>query len=167
MFDKATYNREYYQTHRTKILTHQREYYQIHTNERIVYHREYYQTHADEVATWGREYRLARVTEIAARKRKYNQTYPERKRAMNARYKTRKLGASGADYTTAEMVSARWEMWGNRCWINAEHEAEATDHVKPIAKGGSNFPCNLRPICNSCNSKKRDKWPYPANKHDQ
>ena len=33
-------------------------------------------------------------------------------------------------------------------------EATAIDHVKPIARGGSNWPANLRPACTPCNSRK-------------
>jgi len=31
------------------------------------------------------------------------------------------------------------------------------DHVIPVARGGSNWPANLVPACNSCNSKKHAK----------
>jgi 5-methylcytosine-specific restriction endonuclease McrA len=37
----------------------------------------------------------------------------------------------------------------------------AVDHVKPITKGGSHMPANLRPICGPCNSLKHNTWPYP------
>jgi hypothetical protein len=34
------------------------------------------------------------------------------------------------------------------------------DHVKPLARGGSNWPANLRPACKSCNSRKGARWPF-------
>jgi len=37
---------------------------------------------------------------------------------------------------------------------------EHIDHVKPISKGGSNWPANLRPACEPCNLRKSDQWPY-------
>lgn len=83
---------------------------------------------------------------------------PEKNRALAARYHARKKGAAGWDYTTAEHIAWRWEMWGGRCYICGA-PAEATDHVKPLAAGGGHWPCNLRPICKSCNSRKRDQWP--------
>lgn len=32
------------------------------------------------------------------------------------------------------------------------------DHIKPISKGGTHHPSNLRVICRSCNSRKKDKY---------
>jgi hypothetical protein len=75
-------------------------------------------------------------------------------------YLLRKRNALGYDYTTDEMIRGRWEMFGNLCWICGE-PATATDHVKPLSKGGSHYPANLRPICKRCNSSKGNKWPYP------
>lgn len=49
-------------------------------------------------------------------------------------------------------------MWGNRCWV-CGREYEAVDHVKPLSKGGANWPCNLRPICTKCNITKKARWP--------
>ena len=34
----------------------------------------------------------------------------------------------------------------------------AIDHKKPVSKGGDNDILNLWMVCNSCNSRKRDKW---------
>ncbi|NAE18264.1 hypothetical protein GUJ16_13385 [Enterococcus hirae] len=41
------------------------------------------------------------------------------------------------------------------------HPASEIDHVKPLSRGGSAWPANLRPACRTCNSKKRARWPYP------
>jgi len=54
---------------------------------------------------------------------------------------------------------------GIRSWVRAHREplgpcylcggtAEALDHVVPLARGGSNLPDNLKPICRHCNSRK-------------
>jgi 5-methylcytosine-specific restriction endonuclease McrA len=51
-------------------------------------------------------------------------------------------------------------------WVESRTEkgsirlATEIRHVKPIAKGGAEMLCNLRPICRSCNASKCDKWPY-------
>lgn len=63
-------------------------------------------------------------------------------------------------FCSLEQLNARIQYYGEKCWICREPYT-AVDHVKPIAKGGSNWPSNLRPICRSCNSSKRAKWPYP------
>jgi 5-methylcytosine-specific restriction endonuclease McrA len=54
-------------------------------------------------------------------------------------------------------IEARLAYWGWKCW-NCRRPYEQIDHVKPIAKGGSNWPANLRPACQSCNARKRSRW---------
>ena len=68
-----------------------------------------------------------------------------------------KLGASGS--ATYEQIMARVAYFGWKCWMCGQPWQEI-DHVKPLARGGSNWPSNLRPACKSCNSSKRHKWPY-------
>lgn len=60
---------------------------------------------------------------------------------------------------TPQQLAQRWLYYGNRCWI-CRAEATATDHVKPLTKGGAHMLCNLRPICKHCNSSKHNKWPF-------
>lgn len=57
---------------------------------------------------------------------------------------------------TKRSIESRWILFGSLCWMCSK-KAEATDHVIPLARGGTNFPSNIRPICNSCNSKKRTR----------
>lgn len=59
---------------------------------------------------------------------------------------------------SAAALAARWAMWGGKCWMCGTF-ATATDHVKPLCKGGSNWPANLRPACKPCNSRKGRRWP--------
>ena len=62
-------------------------------------------------------------------------------------------------YATDEQRAARAELWGGHCYMCGA-PAIQMDHVKPIAAGGANWPCNLRPICVRCNSKKGSIWPW-------
>lgn len=91
--------------------------------------------------------------------------YPDRirayGRASDAKRRSRTLSAAGHGYASKAMIDARWEMFGGKCWV-CGGPAEAVDHVKPLSKGGSNFPSNLRPACTGCNSSKGAKWPYPT-----
>ena len=105
---------------------------------------QWYQEHRQEHIARGHQWRAEHVLKAA----EYRRRRHERK-------------APGAEYTTAEKIAARWEMFGNRCWICGA-PATQTDHVKPLAKGGAHLPCNLRPICKPCNAKKNAKWPYPV-----
>lgn len=58
---------------------------------------------------------------------------------------------------TREQIEARIAYFGNRCWICGE-PATCLDHVKPLKRGGTNWPANLRPACRSCNSRKQARW---------
>lgn len=52
----------------------------------------------------------------------------------------------------------RIDFYGQRCWICGAPFLHM-DHVKPQSRGGPNLPCNLRPICVPCNSRKNALWP--------
>ena len=80
-------------------------------------------------------------------------------RAGENNKRARKAGAEGR--TSAAQLEARWQYYNSRCWMCGS-KANETDHVKPLAKGGSGWPANLRPICTKCNKAKGDKWPFPT-----
>lgn len=84
--------------------------------------------------------------------------YARSARASDAARRAREKGAPGV--ATTEQIAARWDYYGGKCWMCGAAATEI-DHVKPLAKGGSHWPANLRPACRSCNSKKRAQWPYP------
>jgi 5-methylcytosine-specific restriction endonuclease McrA len=65
--------------------------------------------------------------------------------------------SSAPGETSSEQLSARIDFYGNRCYLCGT-QADEIDHVIPVARGGSNWPANLRPICKSCNSSKKDRW---------
>lgn len=119
---------------------------------------------------------------VRERKRHYERTYqkkwkaenPEKRREIERRYedshriqireKNRRRSAlrkGATGHCTLAQLQARIDYYAGICWICKVKPMEAIDHVKPLAKGGTEWPANLRPICTSCNSKKRDLWPYP------
>lgn len=88
--------------------------------------------------------------------RDWNDKHPDERRAHNQNRRARKKNAAG--YFTADQNAARVDYYGGCCW-RCLGPYEAIDHVIPLAKGGTNWPANLRPICRSCNSKKGSKHP--------
>jgi len=92
-------------------------------------------------------------SKILSRNERWRVQNPDKKRAVCQRRRARLIGADGWDYTTAEHIAARWAMWGNKCYLCGA-DAEETDHVIPLARGGSHWPSNLRPICGKCNREK-------------
>jgi 5-methylcytosine-specific restriction endonuclease McrA len=88
--------------------------------------------------------------------RRWGREHPELLRAYRYQRRARKLGAAGS--ATAEQIQARIDFYGGLCWMCREPYDEL-DHVKPLSRGGSNWPANLRPACLRCNRTKCDTWP--------
>lgn len=102
-----------------------------------------------------REWRARNRESVAERKKRYRETNPNvrlQERANGHRRRAATRGGPGA-----MEIAARVAYFGNACWI-CNRQGEAIDHVKPLAKGGPHLASNLRPICNVCNSRKRDRW---------
>lgn len=119
---------------------------------------EYRKSNSQKRAQYCADWRRANPEKQAAAKRAWKQANPELNRAHEALRRARLRSVPAIEFTV-EQLAQRWAYYGDKCWICRE-EATATDHVKPIAKGGAHMLCNLRPICTPCNSSKRDTWPY-------
>jgi hypothetical protein len=113
--------------------------------------------------------------------REYNKQHPEKKRERQRRWaqsprgkerlrvkKLRLIAAYELEVLSAEGLDLKWEFWGGRCWMCGK-KATTWDHVKPLSRGGLHCLANLRPACVSCNSSKRDRWPWSTSgrKHAQ
>jgi len=129
-------NREYKAAHRVRIRAKSREGYAANPEK----HRE-------------RQRRTNATPERKAYYRTYGRAHPEAHRFRTQTRRARKRNAPGSSYTKPQHIRWRWEMWGNRCWVCGD-VATQTDHVIPLAKGGSHWPSNLRPICGDCNRRK-------------
>jgi hypothetical protein len=83
----------------------------------------------------------------------------EQVRVLANRRRARKLKAGG--HHTAVQVRVRVALFGG-CCAYCRGPYEHLDHAIALAKGGTNWPANLRPSCAMCNSKKKDgdwrKW---------
>lgn len=90
--------------------------------------------------------------------RKQYSNNPERFKLAFDRRRALLLNAPTVEFSQNELEQ-RWEYYCSKCYLCGK-DAVATDHVKPLTKGGAHMLCNLRPICKSCNSSKGAKWPY-------
>jgi 5-methylcytosine-specific restriction endonuclease McrA len=84
--------------------------------------------------------------------------YLLRNRIETARYRAKRLGASG-DFTVAEwlMLVAKY---GCRCLCCGQMGGGndlQIDHVVPLEMGGSNNIDNIQPLCEKCNKAKGKK----------
>jgi 5-methylcytosine-specific restriction endonuclease McrA len=93
--------------------------------------------------------------------RRWEQLNPDKKYAASRNYVKRKAAAPGR--ATAEQLRARAEVYDFRCYLCGVEVGPnpIMDHVKPLVKGGSNWPANRRPVCRSCNSRKGQWWDGP------
>ena len=82
-----------------------------------------------------------------------------RAKALAARVRYARLKNASVVAISERGAVARWDYFAGRCWM-CSRPANCWDHVKPLSKGGLHLLSNLRPACTSCNSRKRDRWPY-------
>jgi 5-methylcytosine-specific restriction endonuclease McrA len=162
--NEAERHAEYYAANKEKVAARKAEYYAANKEKIAVRKAEYRAAHKEKVAAYQAEYRAANKEKEAAYNAEYQKTHPEIIRFHSQRRRCRKLNAAGNDYITTELLEARWDFYGRRCYLCGK-PATATDHVKPLAKGGAQWPCNLRPICPVCNSMKNAHWPYDFEAH--
>jgi len=109
-----------------------------------------------------RLWNLANKEHASESTRLWRKNNPDRYRVINSRRKALNRAAPGS--ATIAQIQARVEYFGSKCWMCGA-QWESIDHVKPLSKGGSNWPANLRPACLSCNSSKHAKWPFDLTLH--
>lgn len=126
------------------------------------YQRAWHVANRDKARAKGKRYALAHPDQIRAKRLRQRAAKPEQylayARASDTNRRGREQGAAG--HATTEQILARWAYYGGRCWMCGAVAVE-TDHVKPLSRGGSAWPANLRPACRRCNGTKHASWPYP------
>lgn len=103
---------------------------------------EWYHTNRDRAAESVRSYRQT------SRGRSVHQT-------SNMLRRARIRGAAGS--CSVEQLQARIDYYGGLCSYCRAAPFEHVDHAIPVARGGSNWPSNLRPACRDCNLRKWTK----------
>ena len=94
-----------------------------------------------------------RLKEVRLTWRKAN---PEKVRAF--RQQRRALKANAVGHSTAEQIQARFQYYENRCYYCGDSKSGLhIEHRIPLSRGGSNWPANLVPACQSCNLSKNAK----------
>lgn len=153
--DKARYRR-WYEANREKAKERSRQWRAANRERHRAYSRKWNADHPEAYQRKQREWRLRNrehINAYAGAWAKKNRAYY---RAAIAAYRARKLDAPGV--ASVDAILARIAYYGGRCWVCRSADAREVDHVKPLTKGGSNWPANLRPICRSCNARKGNRW---------
>ena len=157
----AERKKKWHAANREKISATQKKWHAANPEKAAAYQKKYSEANPEQAAASQKKWREDNPEQDAARSKKWREANPEASRAGRLRRRARMRGAAGWSYTTEAHIAARWEAFGGRCWM-CGGEATATDHVKPISKGGAHWPSNLRPSCTGCNLSKQAKWPYPT-----
>jgi len=139
-----------------KRKEYRRKYHLTHLEQERKNSHNWYITHLDQARKGARKRGQLRLGQLRETHRAWGKKHPEKCRKMTRRHRQWKITAAGYFYTTDRHICGRWEMWGNRCYLCGA-PAKVTDHVIPLSKGGSHWPANLRPICQSCNAAKGAK----------
>lgn len=126
-------------------------------------------THADYIKNKNKEYKTANAERLApiaiARTKKWRAKNPEQARAnghKSRQTRRARMYEAGGSYTNAQihtlLEKQNWKCAGHGCGSSLR-ESKELDHIKPLARGGSNDITNLQWLCMPCNRKKRDKDP--------
>lgn len=137
---------EHYLTHKQQMKDNATRWKRAHVGLNRAYSNSYVAKHRDQVNASSAQYR---------------KNNPQKRVMWESKRRARKAGAAGT--CSATQLQARVDYYGGFCWVclleGKRTPYEAIDHVIPLAKGGSNWPSNLRPICTKHNSSKAAKLP--------
>lgn len=148
-----------------KVRERSKAYYELHKPSCLVSAKAWQETNPEKVLASKTKWRLSNVEKQRAATSRWQREHRIENNVKAARHRARKFGAAG--FHTPEQLAARVAYYGHRC-AYCGGPYESVDHVIPLARGGSNWPANLRPACAFCNSSKADKllseWTSPKNK---
>lgn len=98
------------------------------------------------------------------RKKEYGKEWEQKNKHKRKEYKQRRraaqLGAEGS--FNGEDILRIFDMQNGKCGICSKRQpikGMHVDHIKPLSKGGSNWPKNLQLLCERCNKRKAAKDP--------
>ena len=176
---RNAYMREWKSRNAEKHRAWSRQYYQNNAEYCRARELKRYYEHQEEIRAKQKAYYRANKDRILARNKVWTHTHPEQAKAAKDAWKIanperiiayqrqgRLRRRHGVGHCTSEQLQARIAYYGYRCWLCGA-PWEEIDHVKPISKGGSNWPANLRPACRPCNRRKSDHWSLPVSRYLQ
>ncbi|WP_156511128.1 MULTISPECIES: HNH endonuclease signature motif containing protein [Nocardia] len=160
--------RQWYEANREQVLAQQREYAEANQERLTERRKKYYSDNREEILKRSEAYRAANRESILESKRRYREENPEYYRdycrenpdvvrARNARRRVR-VAVNMTAEDRKESVEYRKVLAGDPCSYCGQFSDEMhVDHIKPLAKGGTDHWWNLTNSCATCNLRKNDK----------
>ena len=151
----AEYQRQYRAKNRERLNAAALANYYANRDERNRKMREHYRAKKAEYLERAKQWALANPEKAKAAKAKHATSERGRanRRKDSARRNDWKRNAPGS--CNEEQRAGRIAMFGGKFWVpGCGKPFDTMDHVIPLARGGSHWPANLRPICNHHNAAK-------------
>ena len=158
------YQKKYRENNKKKTALQRKSFY----DKNKQYWKQWVEQHYDEVLLRNKVWRqnnIEKVHQITLKNKKknkkaykiYNKKWSQENPNKIAVYNhKRRMGVMGGDLTEKEWVKIK-ERFEFRCAICNELKKLTLDHIIPINKGGKHTKKNIQPLCQSCNSRKKDK----------
>lgn len=149
---RKQYHREWLARNRDRARQRNMEWRRAHPEKMLECRRRWREKNLDAYNAYQKEYRARnrdRIVEIAQEFRSRNRERIKDQQILRAAKRT------GMDLLFHP--SAVREAYGGSCWACGSSERVCIDHIVPLSVGGTNFQHNIRLLCVSCNSRKRQK----------
>jgi len=137
-------------------------------NKQILFtkYKEYGINNKEKMVNHNKQYYINNKERISKQVKQWQKNNPEKKRIYEQRREAIKIGLPHT------LTGDKWERikqhFDNKCAYCGEDKPLTQEHFIPISKGGEYTHNNIIPVCQSCNSSKRNKdffgW-YPKHKY--
>lgn len=117
------------------------------------YSKKYYVSNKDAIIARGMRWEKQNPDKVSAKYNRWRVAHPDKVKEIKNRRRAN-LAACNT-YDISESFLRR--LYDSSCVACGSSKNITQDHIIPIARGGTHSEGNLQPLCQSCNSSKKDK----------